>query len=152
MSRNEQIILLQKFPLAFDFTIGVRDSDFSFRNPNNLIHRSSFIYTTGGMVNVLQQAALPIVSNDVCDKKNRPITQVPILDNMVCGGSGGSDQVSGCHGDSGGPLVCEVDGKWEVHGSVSHGPPTCSSEDAYTVFSRTSYFTQWIKHVIATAD
>jgi len=98
---------------------------------------------------VLQQGKLPIVSSKVCAEKN---PDFPILDSMICGGSGGADEVSGCQGDEGGPLVCKVKDKWELHGTVSYVPNSCSSQEAYTVFSRTDRFKEWMKHVIATSD
>jgi len=99
----------------------------------------------GSMVRFLQQAILPVVSNEDCYEKNHKVIPIPITDAMVCAGDGGKTVKSGCHGDSGGPFVCEVDGKWEVHGSVSHGSPKCKSSDTYTVFSRTFHFLDWIK-------
>jgi len=68
---------------------------------------------------------------------------------MICGGSGGTERISGCHGDSGGPFVCYYKGKWELHGSVSHGSPVCKSTETYTVFSRTMHFKEWIKLMMA---
>jgi len=92
----------------------------------------------------LQEANLPIVSNKVCYAKNKKFIPIPITDRMVCGGEGGVNPKSGCHGDSGGPFVCKVNGKWELHGDVSHGSPRCKSTETYTVFARTYYFKQWI--------
>jgi len=104
----------------------------------------------GHMTTVLQQGLLPVVSNNVCYEKNRHRIPVRITDAMICGGSGGTDRISGCHGDSGGPFVCNIDGKWELHGSVSHGSPVCKSTETYTVFSRTFYFKNWIAKTVAT--
>lgn len=102
----------------------------------------------GSMHHYLQQAAMPIVSNKVCDKKNFATIRVHVTDRMVCAGDGGKTKISGCHGDSGGPLVCQVGGRWELHGDVSHGSPRCSSKDTYTVFGRVHYFKDWIADMI----
>merc|ERR1712212_579967 len=99
----------------------------------------------GSMTNILQQAMLPVVSNDVCYAKNKNTIPIPITSRMVCSGDGGSSRKSGCHGDSGGPFVCNIGGRWELHGAVSHGSPRCSSSDTYTVFARVSYFAGWIR-------
>jgi secreted trypsin-like serine protease len=98
----------------------------------------------GNMHDVLQQAKMPIVANDVCEAKNQHIIPLPITSRMLCAGSGGTSRISGCHGDSGGPFVCKVNGKWELHGDVSHGSPRCESNETYTVFARTTYFKKWI--------
>ena len=67
---------------------------------------------------------------------------------MLCSGDGGESVRSGCHGDSGGPFVCEVDGRWELHGAVSHGSSRCSSSDSYTVFARITYFRKWLDDIM----
>jgi len=103
----------------------------------------------GSMTTVLQQGLLPVVSNYRCDAKNYRSLGIHVTEDMVCGGSGGTDRISGCHGDSGGPFVCQFNGKWELHGSVSHGSPRCRSTDSYTVFSRTMHFKEWIKQQMA---
>jgi len=99
----------------------------------------------GSMTRVLQQGLLPVVSNKACYKKNHVFIPIPITNAMICGGDGGISRLSGCHGDSGGPYVCNINGRWELHGSVSHGSPVCSSSQTYTVFSRTNYFKSWIQ-------
>jgi len=102
----------------------------------------------GSMTRTLQQGLLPVVSNTDCYNKNRHVIPIPITDAMICGGDGGVSRLSGCHGDSGGPYVCNVNGVWELHGSVSHGSPVCSSSQTYTVFSRTHHFRSWIEQTM----
>lgn len=100
----------------------------------------------GGSVTVLQQAAMPVVSNDVCERANKPQNGVKVTPRMICTGHGGSTRISGCHGDSGGPLVCSIGGRWEVHGAVSHGEKTCSTKmGTYTVFARVNAVLLWIR-------
>lgn len=105
----------------------------------------------GHMSTILQQGLLPVVSNEVCYEKNRHRIPIRITVGMICGGSGGSERTQGCHGDSGGPFVCNVNGVWELHGSVSHGSPVCDSTETYTVFSRTNHYKAWIKLMMATS-
>ena len=49
-------------------------------------------------------------------------------------------------GDSGGPLVCENgDGDLVLHGIVSWGMRPCAQEQYPSVFTRVSYFRDWIE-------
>jgi len=120
--------------------------------PNKNVNPGTVCYITGwgktqhpgSMTTTLQQAVMPIVSNAACYLKNKNVIPVPITERMICSGDGGESRRSGCHGDSGGPLVCKVGGRWELHGAVSHGSPRCASTDTYTVFSRVSFFKDWI--------
>jgi len=99
----------------------------------------------GKSTNILQQGRLKIVSKDTCSKLNPLMLKVPVTDAMLCAGSGGSSRTSGCHGDSGGPFVCNSNGRWTLHGAVSHGPNDCQSRRAYSVFARVHFFRDWIK-------
>jgi len=105
----------------------------------------------GTMTSILQQARIPVVTNDVCYKKNNKILNIPISSAMVCSGDGGESNKSGCHGDSGGPFVCKINGVWELHGAVSWGSPRCKSTETYTVFARVNYFRKWIDGVMNSA-
>jgi len=105
------------------------------------------IHHPGQMYHLLQQAVLKVPSNQVCDAKNWRGIGIHVRPSMICGGDGGRTRVGGCHGDSGGPFVCNIGGRWELHGSVSHGSSDCQSYKSYTVFSRTSYLLGWVKQV-----
>jgi len=97
------------------------------------------------MNDVLQQAVLPVASQDVCYRYNFPTTRKHLTDAMICGGDGGQSRKSGCQGDSGGPYVCNIGGRWELHGAVSYGSSVCDSRQTYTVFARVAHFRQWIE-------
>lgn len=103
----------------------------------------------GDMVSILQQGMLPVVTNKKCYEKNKHLIGVPITDAMICGGDDNS-KTSGCHGDSGGPYVCRINGKWELHGVVSHGSGDCDAKKSYTVFARVNHFKDWIQENTAT--
>jgi secreted trypsin-like serine protease len=107
------------------------------------------IHHPGYMHHILQQGKLPVVTNKVCNAKNWPSIGIKVTEAMICGGDGGKSRLSGCHGDSGGPFVCNVKGKWEIHGAVSHGPGNCDSRRGYSVFARVNYFKSWILNKIA---
>jgi len=98
----------------------------------------------GNMVRYLQQAEMPVVDNKVCNKKNKASIGIPVTDAMICSGDGGESRRSGCHGDSGGPFVCNIGGRWELHGAVSHGSSRCASTESYTVYARVNHFKNWI--------
>jgi len=100
----------------------------------------------GSMVRYLQQAKMPVVDKETCNAKNKASIGIDVTDAMLCSGDGGETRKSGCHGDSGGPFVCKLNGRWELHGAVSHGSSRCASTESYTVFARVNYFKQWIKN------
>ena len=104
----------------------------------------------GDAHNTLQQAALPVVDNEVCRKLNTANQGIPIEDVSLCAGYGPSKPQSGCHGDSGGPFVCQQPGtgRWTLHGAVSWGSPRCDTKGAYTVFARVAKFRKWIEQYI----
>ena len=71
-----------------------------------------------------------------------------VTDAMICSGDGGETRKSGCHGDSGGPFVCHLNGRWELHGAVSHGSSQCDSTTSYSVYARVVHFRKWIDGVM----
>uniref|UniRef100_A0A6I8NJM9 chymotrypsin n=2 Tax=Ornithorhynchus anatinus TaxID=9258 RepID=A0A6I8NJM9_ORNAN len=89
----------------------------------------------------LQQASLPLLSNDDCKK----FWGNKITDEMVCAGASG---VSSCMGDSGGPLVCEKDGAWTLVGIVSWGSGTCSTSTP-GVYARVTNLMPWVEEILA---
>lgn len=97
-----------------------------------------------GVVNVLQEVELPVVSNDTC---NEPESYNGLItDNMLCAGfdDGGADA---CAGDSGGPLMLYTDGAWKLTGVVSFGEG-CALLDKYGVYMRITSFQNWIRSYI----
>ncbi|XP_036399594.1 chymotrypsin B-like [Megalops cyprinoides] len=91
--------------------------------------------------NQLQQAALPLLSNEECmahwgDK---------ISDVMICAGADGA---SSCMGDSGGPLVCEKEGAWHLVGIVSWGSSRCSTTTP-AVYARVTALRSWVDQILA---
>lgn len=100
----------------------------------------------------LQQAAMPVVSNQVCQTMHMQKTDDPsmaVTSVMLCAGDAGKTITSGCFGDSGGPFVCQNSaGRWIQQGIVSWGDPTCSSAVHFTVFTRVSMFREWIEKVL----
>ncbi|KAM8881028.1 chymotrypsin-like elastase family member 2A [Synchiropus picturatus] len=97
---------------------------------------------------ILQVAAIPVVEHSVCSQPNWWGSIA--LESMVC--AGGDGVISGCQGDSGGPLNCYTDGAWRVHGVVSYGPSgRCNQVTKPTVFTRVSFFEDWIYSVLASS-
>jgi len=91
----------------------------------------------------LQQAPMRVIDPNTCNRKNYYNIGIRITDRMICGG--GQGRISGCQGDSGGPFVCSNNGRWELHGAVSHGSKDCNSSKSYTVYARVALFRQWIR-------
>uniref|UniRef100_A0A663DS74 Peptidase S1 domain-containing protein n=1 Tax=Aquila chrysaetos chrysaetos TaxID=223781 RepID=A0A663DS74_AQUCH len=90
---------------------------------------------------VLQQAALPLLTNPQC----KQYWGYRIADVMVCAGADGA---SSCMGDSGGPLVCQKDGVWNLVGIVSWGSSTCDP-NMPGVYARVTKLRNWINSVLA---
>ncbi len=99
---------------------------------------------------ILQQLAIPIVSQTVCQQAYAEEPD-PILDTMICAGekAGGKDS---CSGDSGGPLVVCDNEQWQQVGIVSYGGkesgPKCAGPDAYGVYTRIPAFSEFINEYV----
>ncbi|XP_070708789.1 chymotrypsin-like elastase family member 2A [Pempheris klunzingeri] len=99
----------------------------------------------GSVPAVLQVAPIPVVEHSVCSQPDWWGSLA--LNTMVC--AGGDGVISGCQGDSGGPLSCFTYGAWRVHGVVSYGPSgMCNQVSKPTVFTRVSFFLDWIYSVL----
>ncbi|XP_014381448.1 serine protease hepsin, partial [Alligator sinensis] len=104
----------------------------------------------GQQADVLQEAAMPIISSTVCNTPEYYGNQ--IRPRMFCAGfaEGGVDA---CQGDSGGPFVCE-DGvararRWRLAGVVSWGTG-CALPRKPGVYTRVGAFHAWIHKAMKT--
>lgn len=98
-----------------------------------------------GLSPILQEVALPVVTNATCNQSYGTITA-----NMLCAGYaiGGKDS---CQGDSGGPLMAaDNQGGWKLAGIVSFGAG-CAEPLFYGVYSRVSRYVDWIQQTTALA-
>jgi secreted trypsin-like serine protease len=59
----------------------------------------------------------------------------------ICVGTGSE---GACNGDSGGPLACQKQGRWILAGATSWGYSGCQTAGYPSVYSRISYFRDWI--------
>ncbi|XP_029442806.1 plasma kallikrein [Rhinatrema bivittatum] len=93
----------------------------------------------GKVVNVLQKAEVPLISNEECQAS---YVNHRILNLMACAGyeQGGIDA---CKGDSGGPLVCEYDKIWYLIGITSWGEG-CGRPGQPGVYTKVTEFRDWI--------
>lgn len=94
---------------------------------------------------VLLKATLPIVSSNDCLKVYKK--KIPITESQIC--AGGEDGKDSCSGDSGGPLQIvglndEGQPVYYQEGIVSFGPKNCGTEGQPGVYTKVSYYTQWI--------
>jgi secreted trypsin-like serine protease len=89
----------------------------------------------------LQQATIPIVSNQTCNSSYNP-EGITIIDSMLCAGleQGGIDS---CQGDSGGPLVVSDEGTFWLAGVTSFGIG-CAQPDFFGVYTRVSSFVGFV--------
>uniref|UniRef100_A0A7N4V1T0 chymotrypsin n=1 Tax=Sarcophilus harrisii TaxID=9305 RepID=A0A7N4V1T0_SARHA len=98
-------------------------------------------YNARRFPNILQQAALPLLSNTKCKR----YWGKKFKDTMICAGANG---VSSCMGDSGGPLVCKKNDAWTLVGIVSRGDNFCSATSP-AVFARVTKLIPFIKETLA---
>jgi secreted trypsin-like serine protease len=97
------------------------------------------------VVDVLQQVAAPIISNNQCSSNYIRFAGIdPITPNMVCAGF--SDNSNGtCSGDSGGPLFVDIRGQRAIAGLVSFGFSTCEAHRATDAYARVTALTDFIQ-------
>ncbi|OWK62716.1 Enteropeptidase [Lonchura striata] len=97
----------------------------------------------GPSSNILQEAEVPLLSNEKCQQW---MPKYNITENMLCAGydMGGIDS---CQGDSGGPLTFEDGDKWFLVGVVSFGEG-CALPQQPGVYVRVTMFVDWIKNII----
>jgi secreted trypsin-like serine protease len=98
----------------------------------------------GSTVSRLMEDVMPILSVDRCKARYGSLVDRV---STVCAGefniNGGA-----CQGDSGGPFVVQNNlGQWDIVGLVSFGTNGCGYG---TVFTRVSYFLNWINQKMAT--
>ncbi|XP_029283462.1 enteropeptidase-like, partial [Cottoperca gobio] len=93
----------------------------------------------GYLLDVLQEAEVPLVVQDQCE---RQLPEYTIISSMLCAGypEGGVDS---CKGDSGGPLMCLNDGHWTLIGVTSFGIG-CGRPQRPGVYTKVSAFTSWV--------
>ncbi|XP_078373762.1 serine protease 1-like isoform X3 [Oculina patagonica] len=99
----------------------------------------------GNESQILQQAEVPLVSREICQKAYDDILMT-ITERMRCAGytEGGIDA---CEGDSGGPLVCPRNNKWYLMGIISFGDG-CGRMDSYGVYSDMLELESWVQENI----
>ncbi len=109
----------------------------NFNNPNRPLFPSE-----------LNEVFLPIVSTAIC---NAPISYNGLIgEGQICAGfpQGGRDS---CLGDSGGPLMALQGGEYRQIGVVSFGRG-CAEPNFYGVYSRVSFYKQWISDIAGITD
>ncbi|XP_056343653.1 enteropeptidase isoform X2 [Oenanthe melanoleuca] len=101
------------------------------------------ISSEGPTSNVLQEAEVPLLSNEKCQQW---MPKYNITENMLCAGydMGGIDS---CQGDSGGPLTSEDGDKWFLVGVTSFGEG-CALPQRPGVYVRVTMFVDWIKNIL----
>uniref|UniRef100_A0A8C3MET7 Enteropeptidase n=1 Tax=Geospiza parvula TaxID=87175 RepID=A0A8C3MET7_GEOPR len=101
------------------------------------------ISNEGPSSNILQEAEVPLLSNEKCQQW---MPKYNITENMLCAGydMGGIDS---CQGDSGGPLTFEDGDKWFLVGVTSFGEG-CALPQRPGVYARVTMFVDWIKSII----
>ncbi|XP_055635539.1 CLIP domain-containing serine protease B15-like [Toxorhynchites rutilus septentrionalis] len=103
---------------------------------------------TSGFSEVLNEAQLPVVDNQICLESNREIFARTLTNNMYCAGR--RNGVNACNGDSGGGMFFLIGEHWFVRGIVSFSPVVestgaCDPQE-YVVFTDVARYVDWIAH------
>merc|ERR1719454_718764 len=98
----------------------------------------------GSSPNVLQEAAVQVLSNQEC--KDTGYSSSQITDSMLCaqGRNSNGGITDACQGDSGGPLVCQQGGQFVIQGATSWGYG-CAGATAPGVWARVWNQLDWIQ-------
>jgi transmembrane serine protease 9 len=92
-------------------------------------------------------AEIDIISNDTCNHPSRYAGSVS--PGMLCAGRINASAKGNAKGDSGGPLYVDHNGNYIQVGIVSHGRNAFSNANYPAVYTRVSYYRNWIDSVIA---
>ncbi|KAH9374051.1 hypothetical protein HPB48_005320 [Haemaphysalis longicornis] len=113
---------------------------------------------SGRVQTTLQEASVPIISNDECDKAYQKLgsyktkLSMGINDQFICAGNTSFGSVDACQMDSGGPLLVRSSQDrttfMEAVGVVSFGVG-CGSPVYPGVYTRVSTFANWILDTIS---
>lgn len=97
---------------------------------------------------VLNEAQLPVVENQVCIDSNDGVFRQTLTSNMFCAGK--RDGVNACNGDSGGGMFFLFGDRWFVRGIVSFSPRIENSNRCdpfeYVAFTDVARYIEWIVH------
>ncbi|XP_011629946.1 melanization protease 1-like [Pogonomyrmex barbatus] len=149
-SKLQNDIALIRLNGSIDFRPrNVRPICLPFGTGATLVHRKAVV-TGWGATELgtrsfdLLQAKLPVVTNEQCKEVYKRTTE--IWYKQIC--AGGRDNVDSCLGDSGGPL--QAPGLYRgvtrtiQYGVVSYGLKHCGTEGYPGVYTRVSYYVNWI--------
>ena len=100
---------------------------------------------------LLRELQLPVVSKKVCQAAY--VHQYNITKSMFCAGTK-YGILDTCKGDSGGGFLFfdHKKKKWTVQGIVSWGGNTCGEAGKYSVYTKVSLFTHWIRTQIQRSE
>lgn len=96
---------------------------------------------------LLKELQLPVVSRRDCVQAY--VNKYNITSSMFCAGKQHGNEDT-CKGDSGGGYLFRDarKNKWTLQGVVSWGGDSCGATGQYSVYSRVSHFTSWIRKVM----
>lgn len=95
----------------------------------------------------LMEVQIPITNTSKCKQLYEKNNIVIDSDRIICAGppEGGKDA---CRGDSGGPLMFFIENQYYLMGIVSQGPKICGDPSHPGIYSRVSYFMDWIVRIL----
>nr|XP_023015845.1 serine protease easter-like [Leptinotarsa decemlineata] len=101
---------------------------------------------TGETSNILQKVDLDIVTQKNCSNAYKDESNVQITNKLIC--AGGRENKDSCKGDSGGPLQVAAYANGAIRyiqqGVVSFGHSECGKEGYPAVFTKVSFYLDWI--------
>ncbi len=135
----------QTLSIIYEFGEGIKVKFYINLNINYDLNNISILSKSAfDMPDVLQEIPLAIVDQKICKKNMKSI--LPIREGMIC--AGGEKDKSVCYGDSGSSLFRLINEKFIQFGITSWGKPQCDSDGYQSVFTRVSYYSDWIRNKI----
>jgi len=98
--------------------------------------------------NKLHKVDVPVTSNAECNATYADLPYLTINDSMFCAGLPEGDK-GACNGDNGSPIICGADGSKQNMGIMSRVVYGCADPGYPDIYTKTSFYVDWIMETMA---